>query len=150
MTLGEFLFSVKSWKMHVIYKPAAYCGVESKIALFCICRNVSSEGEYARKRFRECEGMVEALLTILQAAIGKSDIDNKTVENSVCILRNLSFRCQEVEDPNYDQHLQPPQRTGPPATGPGIENNCYLFSHAPSLLRQGASNNYLFLEFFLL
>lgn len=33
--------------------------------------------------------------------IGKSDIDNKSVENCVCLLRNLSYACQEVTDPDY-------------------------------------------------
>lgn len=37
----------------------------------------------------------------------KSNISNKSVENCVCILRNLSYRCQEVEDSNYDKHPFP-------------------------------------------
>lgn len=39
----------------------------------------------------------------MRQAIEKNNISNKTVENCVCILRNLSYRCQEVEDPNYDK-----------------------------------------------
>ncbi|XP_023933568.1 catenin delta-1 isoform X2 [Lingula anatina] len=66
-----------------------------------ILRNVSSEGDYARKKLRECEGLVDSILYLLRAAIGKNDIDNKSVENCVCVLRNLSFRCQEVEDPDF-------------------------------------------------
>uniref|UniRef100_A0A1A8GGP4 Catenin (Cadherin-associated protein), delta 2b n=1 Tax=Nothobranchius korthausae TaxID=1143690 RepID=A0A1A8GGP4_9TELE len=55
-------------------------------------RNVSSAGEEARRRMRECEGLTDALLYIIQTALGSSEIDSKTVENSVCILRNLSYR----------------------------------------------------------
>ncbi|UYV69414.1 PKP4, partial [Cordylochernes scorpioides] len=72
-----------------------------------VCRNVSSAGEYARKRLRECEGLVESVLHLVHCAVGKNDMDNKGVENCVCILRNLSYRCQEVEDPDYDKSLPP-------------------------------------------
>ncbi|XP_035700859.1 catenin delta-2 isoform X2 [Folsomia candida] len=72
-----------------------------------VVRNVSSAGEYARKKLRECDGLVEALLHVVRAALSRADIDDKSVENCVCILRNLSYRCQEVEDPNYDKHPPP-------------------------------------------
>uniref|UniRef100_A0A3P8X2X4 Catenin (cadherin-associated protein), delta 2b n=1 Tax=Cynoglossus semilaevis TaxID=244447 RepID=A0A3P8X2X4_CYNSE len=55
-------------------------------------RNVSSAGEEARRRMRECEGLTDALLFVIQTALGSSKIDSKTVENCVCILRNLSYR----------------------------------------------------------
>jgi len=72
-------------------------------------RNVSSAGEYARKKLRECEGLVDSLLYVVRSAIEKSNIGNKSVENCVCVLRNLSYRCQEVDDPNYDKHPVPTQ-----------------------------------------
>ncbi|KAF7691611.1 catenin delta-2 isoform X1 [Silurus meridionalis] len=55
-------------------------------------RNVSSAGEEARRRMRECEGLTDALLFVIQTALGSSEIDSKTIENCVCILRNLSYR----------------------------------------------------------
>ncbi|XP_074918783.1 catenin delta-2 isoform X3 [Chelonoidis abingdonii] len=55
-------------------------------------RNVSSAGEEARRRMRECDGLTDALLYVTQSALGSSEIDSKTVENCVCILRNLSYR----------------------------------------------------------
>ncbi|CDQ87830.1 unnamed protein product [Oncorhynchus mykiss] len=58
----------------------------------CCCRNVSSAGEEARRRMRECEGLTDALLYVIQTALGSSEIDSKTIENCVCILRNLSYR----------------------------------------------------------
>uniref|UniRef100_A0A3Q3MA08 ARVCF delta catenin family member a n=1 Tax=Mastacembelus armatus TaxID=205130 RepID=A0A3Q3MA08_9TELE len=54
-------------------------------------RNVSSDGAEARQRLRECEGLVDALLHALQSAVANKDTDNKSVENCVCILRNLSY-----------------------------------------------------------
>uniref|UniRef100_A0AAZ3QN14 Catenin delta 2 n=1 Tax=Oncorhynchus tshawytscha TaxID=74940 RepID=A0AAZ3QN14_ONCTS len=55
-------------------------------------RNVSSAGEEARRRMRECDGLTDALLYVIQSALGSNDIDSKTIENCVCILRNLSYR----------------------------------------------------------
>ncbi|XP_014235898.1 catenin delta-2 isoform X1 [Trichogramma pretiosum] len=88
-----------------------------------VLRNVSSAGEYARKKLRECDGLVDALLYVVRSAIDKSNIGNKIVENCVCILRNLSYRCQEVEDPNYDKHpIQPnvQNRVAAPAKGENL------------------------------
>nr|XP_019943405.1 PREDICTED: catenin delta-2-like isoform X2 [Paralichthys olivaceus] len=55
-------------------------------------RNVSSAGEEARRRMRECDGLTDALLYVIQISLGSGEIDSKTVENCVCILRNLSYR----------------------------------------------------------
>uniref|UniRef100_A0A8C1Z4U3 Catenin (cadherin-associated protein), delta 2a n=1 Tax=Cyprinus carpio TaxID=7962 RepID=A0A8C1Z4U3_CYPCA len=55
-------------------------------------RNVSSAGEEARRRMRECEGLTDTLLFVIQTSLGSSEIDSKTIENCVCILRNLSYR----------------------------------------------------------
>lgn len=71
-----------------------------------ILRNVSSAGDYGRKKLRESEGLVDALLYLVRNAIERANIDNKSVENAVCVLRNLSYRAQEVEDPNYDKRQQ--------------------------------------------
>jgi catenin delta-2 len=67
------------------------------------CRNVSSDGEYARRKLRDCDGFVDALFVVVRAAISNGDMDNKSVENCICILRNLSFACQEAIDPEYLQ-----------------------------------------------
>lgn len=64
-------------------------------------RNVSSDGDVARKKLRECEGLVESMISILNSAVVGNDIDNKSVENCVCLLRNLSYACQEVVDQDY-------------------------------------------------
>uniref|UniRef100_A0A1A8Q543 Plakophilin 4 n=2 Tax=Nothobranchius rachovii TaxID=451742 RepID=A0A1A8Q543_9TELE len=62
-------------------------------------RNLSSAGEEARSQLRCCEGLVDSLLHILRACVNTSDYDSKIVENSVCTLRNLSYRL-EVEMPS--------------------------------------------------
>jgi len=72
-----------------------------------ILRNVSSAGDYGRKKLRECDGIVDSLIYLVRKAIEKANIDNKSVENCVCVLRNLSYRAQEVEDPHYDKRHLP-------------------------------------------
>lgn len=57
-------------------------------------RNLSSAGLEGRKAMRSCPGLVDALLYTLRAVQGKNDVDNKAVENAVCILRNLSYRLE--------------------------------------------------------
>ncbi|XP_023216494.1 catenin delta-2-like isoform X2 [Centruroides sculpturatus] len=90
-----------------------------------VIRNVSSAGEYARQRLRACEGLVDALLHLVGSAIGKNDIDNKCVENCVCILRNLSYRCQEVEDPEYEKHHLTSLHSSLPIKSVGDNLGCF-------------------------
>ena len=68
-------------------------------------RNVSSAGIEARQALRLKDGVVEALLYLVRGAIDQS------VENVICVLRNLSYRCEEVVNPNYDKQ--------PPSSGAG-------------------------------
>lgn len=42
-----------------------------------ILRNLSSAGVDARTEMRACEGLVDSLVWIVYAPIGKSDVDNK-------------------------------------------------------------------------
>jgi hypothetical protein len=60
---------------------------------------------------------VDALLYLVRNAIERANIDNKSVENAVCVLRNLSYRAQEVEDPNYDKRQLPVGETRAAAAG---------------------------------
>lgn len=102
-----------------------------------VLRNCSSNLQFsncyeARKKLRESDGLIDALLRIVDqavrpyegkqaaaaaaAAIGqhvnldlvmKDNMNSKCVENCMCILRNLSFRLQEIVDPNYDREVRP-------------------------------------------
>jgi hypothetical protein len=93
-----------------------------------VLRNCSSNLQFsncyeARKKLRECEGLINALLRIVDHAVepylkssssnnnidslAQQNIDSKCVENAMCILRNLSFRLQEIIDPNYDREVKP-------------------------------------------
>ncbi|XP_023668103.1 ARVCF delta catenin family member b isoform X11 [Paramormyrops kingsleyae] len=80
-------------------------------------RNVSSDGAEARRRLRECEGLVDALLHALQSAVGKKDMDNKSVENCVCIMRNLSYHVHK-EVPGAEKFQEPSTNQAPGSVGP--------------------------------
>ncbi|XP_017343811.1 splicing regulator ARVCF isoform X2 [Ictalurus punctatus] len=70
-------------------------------------RNVSSDGAEARQQMRECEGLVDALLHALYSAVARRDMNNKSVENCVCILRNLSYHVHK-EVPGAEKFYSAP------------------------------------------
>ncbi|XP_072240312.1 catenin delta-1 isoform X4 [Leuresthes tenuis] len=76
-------------------------------------RNVSSERSEARRKLRECTGLVDSLMYIVQSQIDCKDVDNKLIENSVCLLRNLSYHVHR-EIPGCERY----QETMPINQGP--------------------------------
>ncbi|XP_041839553.1 catenin delta-1 isoform X2 [Melanotaenia boesemani] len=68
-------------------------------------RNVSSERREARRKLRECTGLVDSLMYIVQSQIDCKDVDNKLMENSVCLLRNLSYHVHS-EIPGYERYQE--------------------------------------------
>jgi len=97
-----------------------------------ILRNVSSAGDYGRKKLRECEGLVDSLIYLVRSAIERANIDNKSVENAVCVLRNLSYRAQEIEDPNYDKRQLPVGESRAAAKPTSDNLGCFGASKAKS------------------
>uniref|UniRef100_A0A8C4H7T7 Catenin (cadherin-associated protein), delta 1 n=1 Tax=Dicentrarchus labrax TaxID=13489 RepID=A0A8C4H7T7_DICLA len=76
-------------------------------------RNVSSERSEARRKLRECTGLVDSLMYIVQSQIDCKDVDNKLIENSVCLLRNLSYQVHR-EIPGYERYQEAaPLNQGP-------------------------------------
>ncbi|XP_030848570.1 catenin delta-2 isoform X1 [Strongylocentrotus purpuratus] len=74
------------------FKPADEPWTKTFINSTGCLRNVSSGGIEARHRMRECEGLVDSLLHVLSSSMRNNDMDNQVVENTLCILRNLTFR----------------------------------------------------------
>ncbi|XP_020796920.1 catenin delta-1 isoform X1 [Boleophthalmus pectinirostris] len=71
-------------------------------------RNVSSERSEARRKLRECTGLVDSLMYIVQSQIDCKDVDNKLIENSVCLLRNLSYQVhREIPGAERYQEVTP-------------------------------------------
>ncbi|KAL5267729.1 hypothetical protein ACHWQZ_G004690 [Mnemiopsis leidyi] len=76
------------------------CTTVFRNATGCL-RNLSSAGLEGRQVMRSCYGLVDSLLFVLRCVHGKNDVDNKAVENSVCILRNLSYRLESEVSPEH-------------------------------------------------
>ena len=67
-----------------------------------MCRSLSSEGAHSRHVLRGCDGLVEAVLVVVSAAVSEQVlVDDCVTEHCVCLLRNISFACQEVVEPDY-------------------------------------------------
>ncbi|XP_057675187.1 splicing regulator ARVCF [Corythoichthys intestinalis] len=109
-------------------------------------RNVSSDGAEARQRLRECEGLVDALLHALHSAVVNKDTDNKSVENCVCILRNLSYHVhkevagvERLQEPHVTQLMRsvaPHRKKNEPDCFGGKRPKEELFSHGLKMLYQ--------------
>ncbi|XP_041825376.1 armadillo repeat protein deleted in velo-cardio-facial syndrome isoform X2 [Melanotaenia boesemani] len=109
-------------------------------------RNVSSDGAEARQRLRECDGLVAALLHALQSAVINKDTDNKSVENCVCILRNLSYhvhkeipgaeRCVESHTGHLMRSVGHPKKKNEPECFAGKRPKEEWFSQGLELLYQ--------------
>ncbi|MGH0183063.1 UNVERIFIED_CONTAM: hypothetical protein FKN15_027193 [Acipenser sinensis] len=105
-------------------------------------RNVSSDGVEARRRLRECGGLVDALLHALQSAVGKKDMDNKSVENCVCIMRNLSYHVHK-EVPGAENFLEPAanQSGGPGALQKKKKDDAGCFGGKKAKGRKNGEND---------
>ncbi|XP_075892573.1 catenin delta-1 isoform X2 [Nelusetta ayraudi] len=80
-------------------------------------RNVSSERSEARRKLRECTGLVDSLMYIVQSQIDLKDVDNKLIENSMCLLRNLSYQVHR-EIPGCERFQEAlPLNQGPAPSG---------------------------------
>ncbi|XP_044041402.1 plakophilin-2 [Siniperca chuatsi] len=62
-------------------------------------RNLSSAGPDSRKAMRECDNLIDSLVYYIRGAIADYKTDDKSTENCVCILHNLSYQI-EAELPN--------------------------------------------------
>uniref|UniRef100_A0A8C7YG63 Catenin delta-1 n=1 Tax=Oryzias sinensis TaxID=183150 RepID=A0A8C7YG63_9TELE len=82
-------------------------------------RNVSSERSEARRKLRDCNGLVDSIMYIVQSQINCKDVDNKLVENCVCLLRNLSYQVHR-EIPDAERYAEAtPLNQGPPTANKG-------------------------------
>ncbi|KAG1941956.1 plakophilin-1 [Pimephales promelas] len=63
-------------------------------------RNLSCASEKERISMRNCTGLIDSLVTYVQTHLDRGDSDDKSVENCVCILHNLSYQL-EKEAPDH-------------------------------------------------
>uniref|UniRef100_W5MUG2 Plakophilin-1 n=1 Tax=Lepisosteus oculatus TaxID=7918 RepID=W5MUG2_LEPOC len=65
----------------------------------CLSRNLSSAQQGERQTMRKCRGLVDSLMSYVQACVSADRPDDKSVENCVCILHNLTYQL-ETEAPS--------------------------------------------------
>ncbi|KAG7326611.1 hypothetical protein KOW79_010012 [Hemibagrus wyckioides] len=72
--------------------------VESRTESFCnataCLRNLSSGKLANRQALRNCEGLIDSLVKHLQSSVNEGNLDDKSVENSVCVLHNLTYQLE--------------------------------------------------------
>ncbi|XP_077478802.1 splicing regulator ARVCF-like isoform X1 [Stigmatopora argus] len=144
----EIIIPHSGWRRELgdpLTRQSAQWTTVFKNTLGCL-RNISSDGAEARQRLRECEGLVDALLHALHSAVVNKDTDNKSVENCVCILRNLSYHvhkevagAERLQEPHVTQLMRsvaPHRKKNEPDCFGGKRPKEELFSHGLKMLYQ--------------
>lgn len=70
-------------------------------------RNLSSVNERTRQKMREMPGLVDSLVTYIQQ---EEQGDEKGLENSLCVMRNLSYQLYSELPPSVQLRLEGPTR----------------------------------------
>ncbi|XP_061593057.1 plakophilin-3 isoform X2 [Cololabis saira] len=70
-------------------------------------RNLSSVNERTRRKMRGTQGLVDSLVCYIQQEEGG---DDKGLENSLCVMRNLSYQLYAELPPSVRLHLEGPSR----------------------------------------
>ncbi|XP_064191755.1 plakophilin-3-like isoform X1 [Anguilla rostrata] len=73
-------------------------------------RNLSSVNEKTRDQMRGTAGLVDALVGYIQNSLAEGKMEDKGVENAVCVLRNLSYQLYSEIQPSILQRLEGPTR----------------------------------------
>uniref|UniRef100_A0A8C8SX55 Plakophilin-2 n=1 Tax=Pelusios castaneus TaxID=367368 RepID=A0A8C8SX55_9SAUR len=68
-------------------------------------RNMSSAGPEGRKKMRECDGLIDSLVYYIQGTTADHQPDDKSTENCVCILHNLSYQLESELPSSYSQNI---------------------------------------------
>ncbi|XP_072615339.1 plakophilin-3 isoform X1 [Vulpes vulpes] len=88
-------------------------------------RNLSSASQATRQKMRECHGLVDALVTYINHALDVGKCEDKSVENAVCVLRNLSYRLYDEMPPSALQRLEGRGRRDAAGVPPGEVVGCF-------------------------
>ncbi|NWI10899.1 PKP3 protein, partial [Crypturellus soui] len=69
-------------------------------------RNLSSASQQTRQKMRECHGLVDSMIHYVNSSLEVGKSEDKSVENAVCVLRNLSYRLYDEMPPSALQRLE--------------------------------------------
>ncbi|XP_035002759.1 plakophilin-2 [Hippoglossus stenolepis] len=73
-------------------------------------RNLSSAGPDGRKAMRHCENLIDSLVYYIRGTIADYKTDDKSTENCVCILHNLSYQMEAELPKDFPQDLRGSRR----------------------------------------
>ncbi|XP_029291387.1 plakophilin-1 [Cottoperca gobio] len=71
-------------------------------------RNLSCGKKKDRQAMRECNGLIDSLMSYVQSCVVEENPDDKSVENCACILHNLTYQLEE-ESPECFSKFGPRQ-----------------------------------------
>ncbi|XP_053117555.1 plakophilin-3 isoform X2 [Hemicordylus capensis] len=74
-------------------------------------RNLSSASQQTRQKMRECHGLVDSMVNYINSSLEVGKSEDKSVENAVCVLRNLSYRLYDEMPPSSLQRLEGQKRS---------------------------------------
>lgn len=83
-------------------------------------RNLSSVNEKTRQQMRETRGLIDALVGYIQKSLLDTKVEEKGVENAVCVLRNLSYQLYTEIPPSALLRLEGPSRAQSSSKGEAI------------------------------
>ncbi|MFT7798290.1 plakophilin-2-like [Arapaima gigas] len=75
-------------------------------------RNLSSAGPDSRGAMRKCVPLIDALVHYVQGTIADHKPDDKSTENCVCILHNLSYQMYHLTDAHLSEQNLAPRSKG--------------------------------------
>ncbi|XP_043080879.1 plakophilin-1 [Puntigrus tetrazona] len=73
-------------------------------------RNLSCASDQERILMRSCPGLIDSLVTYVQNQLDSGDQDDKSVENCVCILHNLSYQLEKEAPDHFSQFAVPDEK----------------------------------------
>ncbi|XP_063145316.1 plakophilin-3 [Candoia aspera] len=74
-------------------------------------RNLSSASQQTRQKMRECHGLIDSMVNYVNSSLEVGKSEDKSVENAVCVLRNLSYRLYDEIPPSSLQRLEGQKRS---------------------------------------
>ncbi|XP_056305599.1 plakophilin-1 [Danio aesculapii] len=74
-------------------------------------RNLSCASEKERISMRSCSRLIDSLVTYIQTQVERGEPDDKSVENSVCILHNLSYQLEKEAPGHFTQFTVPQENS---------------------------------------
>lgn len=83
-------------------------------------RNLSSVNEKTRQQMRDTSGLIDALVGYIKTCLSDTRVEEKGVENAVCVLRNLSYQLYNEIPTTALVRLEGPSRAEGSSKGEAI------------------------------